>query len=154
MPSGRLQLMNAALSSLRLERRVRPGEEFPGGGHRTERPFWDFVIDGISLYDAVAREYDLTSVLWIRPPVQAAVEPEVRRLLLLDPGDLPDGRVALFTCPECGDLGCGGITVDIEIDGDAIVWRRFGYQNNYDEKLDTDSFQQFGPFRFDLKRYR
>jgi hypothetical protein len=51
-------------------------------------------------------------------------------------------------------LGCGGTTVDIKLHGDAIVWSRFGYQNDYDENLETESFQQYGPFRFDFDDYR
>jgi hypothetical protein len=141
-------------SAIDLIPRVRRGEKLSSGAFRTERRFFDFVIDGLSLRDTIACEYDLASVLWINAPVPTAIAQSIRRLLLIDPGDLPDGRVALYTCPECGDLGCGGITVDIKLSEGAVVWSKFGYQNDYDNDLYIDAFQQYGPFQFDLNRYR
>ena len=147
--------MSTVFSNLELIPRNRQGEKLPSGIFKTERAFFDFVIDGISLHSSMACKYDLTSVLWINAPVPAEIERCLRRLLLVDPGDLPDDRVSLYVCAECGDLGCGGITVDIKVHGDAIVWSEFGYQNNYDENFyDTDFFQNFGPYHFELNRYR
>lgn len=34
----------------------------------------------------------------------------VERLVGEASGDLPDGRVSLYVCPECGDLRCGAVT--------------------------------------------
>ena len=146
--------MRSPSSILELVPRIRLGEKLSGGAYRTERQYLDFVVDGVSLHDAMARKYDFASVLWINPPVPTEIEKHVRRLLLIDPGDLPDCRVSLYTCAECGDLGCGGITADIKFKRESIIWSRFGYQNNYDEDLDTDSFRQYGPFLFELNRYR
>ena len=147
--------MSMVFSNLELVPSSRPGRRLSSGAYETKRTFLDFVIDGISLYSSVARKYDLASVLWVDPPVPAEIEKSLRRLLLVDPGDLPDGRVSLYTCAECGDLGCGAITVDIKIHADAIIWSKFGYQINYDGNLhDTDSFHHFGPYEFQFNRYR
>jgi hypothetical protein len=139
-------------SRIELIPRVRRVERLSSGAFQTDRHYFDFVVDGLSLRDTIARDYDLASVMWINSPT--SIETHIPKLLLVDPSDLPDGRVPLYTCPECGDLGCGGITVDIKIAGDSVVWSKFGYQNNYDNDLDTDAFQQYGPFQFDLNQYR
>lgn len=150
--------MSAAFSTLELIPRVRQGEVDSFGLYKTERAFLDFVVDRISLHEAMARERDLASVLWSNPSVPAEIEKCVRRLMLLDPGDLPDGRISLYTCAECGDMGCGGVTADIQFRDGAIVWSNFGYQYyDYGEekwKLNKDSFQQFGPYKFALTSYR
>ena len=57
----------------------------------------------------------------------------VRRLLGEAEPDAPDGRVTVYVCAECGDLGCGAITVVIERDNGAVRWRDWGYQKNYEE---------------------
>jgi len=146
--------VSAPFSTLELSPHARQGEKDSSGIYKTERRFFDFVVDGVSIHEAMAHERDFASVLWINPPVPAEFDKALRRLLLLDPGDLPDGRVSLYICPECGDLGCGAITVDIKLRGGAIVWSKFGYQNDYEETLFTDSFQQFGTYQFELNRYR
>lgn len=147
--------MNSPRSILELFPRILRGEKLSNGAHRTERRFLDFVVDGLSLHEALVRKYDLASVLWIDAPVPEAIEKRVRQLLLIDPADLPDGRIALYTCPECGDLGCGGITLDIKLHGDIIIWSNFGYQNNYDGELyQEDRFRQYGPFHFEMNHYR
>src|ERR1700680_1314673 len=77
----------------------------------------------------------------------------VRRLLLLDPGDLLSGRFSLYTCAECGDLACGGLTANIFLRVDDIVWCDFGYENSYDSSPDLDTFRSFGPFDFARPSY-
>jgi hypothetical protein len=41
----------------------------------------------------------------------------------------------MFICSEGGDLGCGAITVIVEKHNGAIVWRNFGYENNYENEV-------------------
>lgn len=77
----------------------------------------------------------------------------MRRLLLLEPGDASDGRASLFVCPECGDLGCGAVTVRVDKGADTISWREFGYENSYERSVDLASFAAIGPFHFDIDAY-
>ena len=77
----------------------------------------------------------------------------IRRLLLADGGDASENRVSLFICPECGDLGCGAITVRIERLDTGIVWRDLGYENNYEPTVDLDWFATVGPFMFEPHVY-
>jgi hypothetical protein len=142
-------MASARQSTFDLLTGTRPGYGSPGSEpYKTERKFLDFVLDGVSLYDSVASERDLASTLWIDPPVPNEILKSARRLLLLEPGDLPSGRVSLYTCPECGDLGCGGITVSILRRNGDIVWCDFGYENNYEEGPYLEPFRSLGPFHF------
>jgi hypothetical protein len=124
--------MQGAFSSFDLRPRVRDGfgDQRAGGPYKTERKFFDFVVDGVSLYDTLGRSRDLISALWNPPEVPSEGDRAIRRLLLADGGDASENRVSLFVCPECGDLGCGAITVRIERDDTGIVWRNIGYENN------------------------
>jgi hypothetical protein len=64
----------------------------------------------------------------------------VDRLLLKSEADLPDDRRSLFVCAECGDLGCGAITISVKRAVDTIVWSDFGYENNYEESVSRDDY--------------
>ncbi len=137
------------MTSISLKSRVRPGETLSAGA-KTPRTFLDFVVDGRSLFDELtARGYDFVSCLaeWPRGVDGAARA----RLMLQSPGDLPSGRVALYVCPECGDLGCGSLSVCIQRTGDLVVWRGFGYENNYDPNVIP--MDGIGPFEFAFRDY-
>ena len=144
----------ARQSTFDLLPRTRPGYGSPRSApYKTERKFLDFVVDRMSLYDTIAGEQDLASALWIDPPVPNEIVKSIRRLLLLDPGDLPSGRVSLYTCAECGDLGCGGLTVNILRRDEDIVWCDFGYENNYQKGPYLEPFRSLGPFHFARRSY-
>jgi hypothetical protein len=60
----------------------------------------------------------------------------------------------LFVCPECGDLGCGSITVEMSITQGRIVWCDFAYENNYDPTMtERDWFAAVWPFAFEPDQY-
>jgi hypothetical protein len=89
----------------------------------TPRRFLDYIVDGESLYDR--HGYDFVSCLgWFM------VEEDERaagRLLGAEPPDAFDGSVAVYVCPECGDLLCGALTAFISREGDEVVWRDLAY---------------------------
>jgi hypothetical protein len=130
------------------------GDPAAGGPYKTRRSFLDFVINGISLYDAIGIRRDVISVLWNPPVVPDEADRAIRRLLLLETGDASNGRVSLLVCAECGDLGCGAMTARIEQGHTGIVWRDIGYENTYDLGVDLDSFATVGPFIFEPDAYR
>ena len=76
-----------------------------------------------------------------------------RRLLLEEPADLPDNRRTLYICPECGDIGCGVVSLVIERVDKKIIWRDFGYENNYEGVVRVEGFEEIGPFAFDPDEY-
>jgi hypothetical protein len=130
--------MNTSILELRW--RIRSG-----GGGRTERRYLDFVVDGTSLYDRLGVGDHVTPLgCW---PVETERE-RIQQLLSAS------GRVALYVCAECGDLGCGAVTALVERTTDGFVWRDFAFENNYDASMtDADSYRAIGPFVFDKTKY-
>jgi hypothetical protein len=64
------------------------------------------------------------------------------------------GRIPLYVCAECGDLGCGAITVLVERTPDGFVWRDLAFENNYDASItDAESYRAVGPFVFNKTEY-
>lgn len=80
-------------------------------------------------------------------------EKAVQRLLLRENAILPDDRRSLFLCSECGDLGCGTITVRVEERYGTMVWKSFGYENNYENRVELDGYSSVGPFTFEAEKY-
>jgi hypothetical protein len=111
----------------------------------------DFFVSGKSLLKEIERRgYDLVPRLGsdLLP-----IDSVTRDLLLLEmAGDTPSGRVALYICPECGDIGCGVVSVKISRDRSDIVWSDLVWENNYDNNLVT--LEKLGPFRFNEEDYR
>jgi hypothetical protein len=120
-----------------------------GGGGRTERRFLDFVIDGVTLSSQLNTDY-------ISPfGCLDAGEQEVSidRLLGKSPPDMAHDRTALYICPECGDLGCGAVTLLVQREDGVIIWKDFGMQYNYEDVIHTEGFENIGPFTFDITQY-
>jgi hypothetical protein len=147
--------MNQRFMSLSLGERIRAGFGDPASGepYKTQRVFFDFVVNGISLYKVAAQSRDLVSVISAEPVVPAEQAQAIERLLARAPGDASNGRVSLYTCAECGDLGCGAITVRINEFSDEIIWRDFGFENNYEPDVQREPFSSLGPFHFDRSEY-
>ena len=131
------------VSKLRLEWARREG-----GGGRTPRDFLDIVVDGRPLSELVGDQ--VTCLGWFSPEENAKA---VRRLLLKESADLPDGRRTLYVCPECGDIACGAVSLVVERAVDRIVWRDFGYENGYEGIIHTEGLEGIGPFTFDRAEY-
>jgi hypothetical protein len=126
----------------KLELRWRVGS---GGGGRTERRYLDFVVDGISLYDRLAVGDQVTALGCWSPDLERE---HIQQLLSAS------GRVPLYVCAECGDLGCGAITALVERGPDGFVWRDFASENNYDASItDAESYRAVGPFVFNKTEY-
>jgi hypothetical protein len=124
-----------------------------GSSNKYERLYLDFCLGGQTVFRADVERRDLCSVLWIDPPVPEERDNSVLRLLKELPGDLPNDRVSLYICPECGDIGCGSITAKISINGDEVVWSEFGYEKNYEDSVLMELFAARGSFSFDRFGY-
>ena len=135
------------LSTLRLIPDHRRGGKLPGGGTVTDRWAWDFEIDGQSLRAQVPG--DVVGALgWGAPSWEAEKRASLRGL---GPPDLAPDRVALYRCPECGDLGCGAVTAALERTAATVVWRDLRFENAYDP--DQTAPLALGPFRFAATAY-
>jgi hypothetical protein len=122
---------------------------------KAQRHFLDFVVDGVPLYpDFRRRGFDCITPLWLgdataRPfAVNAA-----RRLLGELEGDAPGERVTVYSCAECGDLGCGAVTVRITVENDTVAWRDWGWQTNYDEEVSSEDLADLGDMEFHRREY-
>lgn len=115
---------------------------------QTKRKFLDIVIDGKSMYDRLG---DLISPLgWLAIEETQKI---IGSFLLKGPSDFPNNRRSIYVCPECADLGCGALSAVIEKDGDVILWRDFGYENDYEDTVHFENYAQLGPYRFKFDEY-
>lgn len=111
------------------------------GVRKTETTFWDFTKGGNPLLPALSKRapLDVVSVIQDEWPIESVEA--VQRLLGEAPGDLPDGRISIYVCPECGDLGCGAITARLRFAQGEVIWNDIGWQADYDdgpESLDDE----------------
>lgn len=77
-----------------------------------------------------------------------------KQLLLKEASELESGRIPLYVCECCADLGCGAITVLIEQKDGCITWSDFrseGYA--IDEAFQSEYMKRTGPFYFDKEEY-
>jgi hypothetical protein len=121
-----------------------------GGSGKTERRYRDLLVDGAPFL-APWRYDKVTHFGW-----SAAVDPEIEaidRLALRAPPDLPGGRTSLYVCAECGDLGCGALSMVVEMRGETVEWRDFANQNDYDGEIHREGHEGNGPVRFEIGAY-
>jgi hypothetical protein len=137
---------------LTLHPLVRVGEQTSIGTDKAERHFLDFVINGESLWEAVGKHHDTVSILCSEFLLKETIE-DVNRLLLKGKANAPNDRRSLFICSECGDLGCGAITLSVVREGDMVVWKNFAYENNYEPEIDFRQYENVGPYQFDAADY-
>jgi len=118
------------------------------------RRFLDFSVGGEALYPTVfAAGYDNITPLWLDPSLAREVGQAIDRLLGVAPADAPSDRVSVYICSECGDLGCGALTVKLSIDEDLASWTDWGYQNNYEDTIHPVTSRQLGDMHFSRAEY-
>ena len=151
--------MTPLRSVLSLVPALRRGEALRYGGYRTQVEFLDFVVDGVRFGETLRGRdggatvvSDLVSVLVPGWP-GGFLDRQARRLLGQEPAELDDGRLALYVCPECGDLGCGAVTVTVRRTANEVVWADPGWQTDYDPDIDAEGLTGLGPFRFERRQY-
>jgi hypothetical protein len=104
---------------------------------KTPVTYLDFTIDGDPMFSRLQARagggLDFAGVIQDSWPIESVAA--IERLLGDAPGDLPDGRLSLYTCPECGDLGCGAVTVRLHLEDDVVTWQHLGWQADYDAEI-------------------
>ena len=131
---------------------LRSEEKYEGGSFKSQRRFLDLVVNRASLWECLGKPHDMVSVLCVLTR-QSETLNAADRLLLKSEADLPNNRRSLFVCAECGDLGCGAITVSIKRAANSLVWFDFGYENNYEAGVWRDDYKDVGPFEFEFHDY-
>lgn len=120
-----------------------------GGPSQVQRDHLDLAIDGAPLRTLLGLG-DVVSIFgWLEREHEGRM---VRAVMLAEPSELRSGRVPLYICPECADLGCGAVTVQIRRRGGEIVWSEFGRETSF-----LDGFSPIEPareFHFDERTYR
>jgi hypothetical protein len=108
--------------------------------------FSDFKIGSIKLASHLGVEGELSSI---------DVDPSyARQLLLIENSELGSGRVPLYVCGCCADLGCGATTVLVEDLGVEIRWSQFGQEIYAAGSLyQSDYMKRTGPFHFNKTEY-
>jgi len=118
----------------------------------TERYSTDFLVDGQSLLQTLVKNdgghSDFIGCFVKGYPEQNANA--VAALLLQAPPETETGRVLLYICPECGDIGCGAYSVSISGSNFGYLWESFAYENGYEE---TRIIEGVGPFFFEKEAY-
>jgi hypothetical protein len=146
--------MPDTISEISLRTKFRTPVQFSHGSYKTGRTYLDFVIDGVSLAERFTSEgFDLVGV-FSKSWVPEANEAALRRLMLEEVSDFPNGRCSVFVCGECGDLGCGAVSAHISASDDTVIWKDFGFQNNYESEIRFEKLSDLGPFHFDVESYR
>ena len=132
------------MDTIELKSKIRKGSK-----NQTEREFQDFIVNGKSLYEMFG-EPDLVGAIG---SFGKEVNIEAVNLLLLNKNsELNSKRIPIYICPECGDLGCGAITISIIENDKSFIWSSFGYENNYQDEL-LKEYKEVGPFRFQKEEY-
>lgn len=112
----------------------------------------DFLIDNNSLLSMLVRKFGghgdyagCFSKGW------ASLNKDSKAKLLLEKGsDTADGRIAVYVCPECADIGCGAFCCNIEQMDDYYIWKDFAYENDYE---DARIIHGMGPYCFNKILY-
>ena len=123
-----------------------------GGVGRTQQNYLDFVVNGQSIHDQLMTDDHIGCLGWQSEEKEIVILEQLttKRLSVLG-----NNRYAIYVCAECGDIGCGAITVQIEKTKDGFVWKNFGYENNYDETMrDVKNYKTIGEFHFRETEYQ
>lgn len=128
----------------KLEFKERPFEALGAGKFIT---FWDIVVNGKSLHDTLHSNYITPlSKKWNSDTTKDCLD----RLLGNKEPDLAEHRIALYVCPECGDISDGVLSAQISFEPGLVVWKSFGWQ---DEDPDVELEKGIPDFRFDRADY-
>lgn len=144
-------LEDMSISLLTHQLLFRPGSK-SNGSTVAQRHSADFVIDGESLLNSLVKiaggHADFMGLF-----IKGFAEQTAKSLAMLVYQDAPDsesGRVLLYICPECGDIGCGAYSVRIKKTEIGYSWADFSYENGYEE---PHLIEGIGPFFFEQSAY-
>jgi len=118
----------------------------------------EVLIDGMPLQKhfvgAQGAHPDLVFTLSCIGATAGHVQQVSKQLLGDAPSPLPTGRVPVLVCSECGDIGCGAITVRITLEPKSVLWSDWKHENGYEPESDIRWPTFPRELRFDLEQYR
>jgi hypothetical protein len=130
---------------------VRPGST-SGGVSTAARTSVDFQVDGQSLLTILARAHgghDDYMGAFVQGLREAQGDVAVQLRLQVEPSS-DSGRILLYVCPECSDIGCGAYSAKVRRDQGTYSWSDFAYVNGYE---DPRHLVSVGPFAFEASQY-
>jgi len=116
----------------------------------------DFTVDGVRLFKILFAAHKPDDVTLFDAAWPEGAVKEVDELLGTRQPELDDGRVPLYVCAECADLGCGALTAEIERIDDLVIWKNFGWQNDYEDGWEVGEYQDLSslaPITFERGQY-
>ncbi|QHE95607.1 hypothetical protein ACKUFS_26620 [Pseudomonas cannabina] len=138
-------------NTMTFQEAVRPGSS-SNGCTSVARSYADFQIDECSLLEILVTA-DGGNSDYMSGFVSGYLEQSLQfadNLIRCDQPQAEPCRVAIYICPECGDIGCGAYSVQIRSFGSEIIWEEFAYENGYEEpRIIAD----VGPFIFSSAPY-
>jgi hypothetical protein len=134
------------MHSLQLQQAIRKGSH-----NKKEVEYLDFVISGRSLKSILGIENADYATLIGSGTKREFVKQILNIFRLKEKSYLETGRVMIYACPECGDIGCGAITAVILDLGSKIVWKDFGYETGHGGV--TEEYSNIEPIEFDRQSY-
>lgn len=131
---------------------IRKGEVFKNQTRKHERKYVDFIVSGQPLSDIFqTKDSDMISMFGWATNTDYEKR-TLKEFLKQEPAELETGRTIIYGCSECGDIGCGAITAEIVDLDDKIIWKDFGYENNY-SGFDLEDYKHIKQFEFDKQQY-
>lgn len=124
----------------------------PGGLGTSEQFSSDFTVDGGSLLQTLVSAME-SHADYVSCFVRGFDEFNTLsrdQLLVRTPPATESGRIALYVCPECFDLGCGAITVRVSRSAQGYTWSDFAYENGWEDEC---PLEEVGPFLFEGTQY-
>ncbi|MBK6643571.1 MAG: hypothetical protein IPG39_21235 [Bacteroidetes bacterium] len=127
-------------------------QTFKNGSTQVDRKYIDFIVSGQSLGQTFGLpDLDFIGVFgWTENNEEE--NKQLDEFLGKRTPELETGRTSFYVCPECGDIGCGAITAKIEITENRVIWKEFGYENNYSAPQ-LDNYKSIPHLEFDKTEY-
>ncbi|MFC4777303.1 oxidoreductase [Paenibacillus sp. GCM10023252] len=126
---------------------IKPSQRFddldPNQDGNKNTKFADLIIDGKSIYQILKKHDMVPSLGWGSAENQREM---IDYFLLIDHHEYMYNRYPVLVCPMCGDEECGFISVQIEREGDIVIWENFKKEN------DSNPIN-LGPFYFEINNY-
>ncbi|WP_172627350.1 hypothetical protein [Zafaria cholistanensis] len=125
-----------------------------------EEAYVDLLVDGKSVLELIPDVADRITPLakrWLREPVLERAAAFLGQRENASP--LGPDQIELAVCPQCGDLGCGGVIARLTVTDTEVVWEDVQWtldrENEFDELPAPEPLAQAFPARivFDRKQY-
>lgn len=115
-----------------------------------ERGGFDWVVDGRPLDVWVSRW--TPRALHSGLPTRDSID--LHALLSENASRLDSGRVPLYVCELCADVGCGVLAVRVAGSGDVVTWSDFAWEDGLPENSGPDpAYADVPVIRFDRAAY-